>query len=174
VRGEFLASGGRQPPVYLLLSDSSILGFHRGLTKDEARALARELERDASAGRRVDVEKKLRALQNSLEENKAKGQERLRKIQDGQLVTLYRDLHEAARRHAEARGLEIVLHFKEPPPPEANWSPMSIARKKADDPCCKPMWAKEGIDVSEEVLAILNAKAPRVPKTPPGALTGHP
>ena len=126
--------------------------------KAKGEQLAKEAQTPTTApSRREAIEKELKDLQRSVEDNKAEAQKVLVKEQETQLVTLYKDVRIVVDRYAQANGYELVMHYNDVGGDEY-WSPQNIARKMQAG-AAMPMYIANGVDISGPVLTTLNASA---------------
>jgi Skp family chaperone for outer membrane proteins len=124
--------------------------------KAEGKKLAKDMGLPATtAQRREEIEKRLKELQRLIEDNKAEVQKIVVKKQEEQDKVLHRDVQAAARRHARAKDLELVLHYNDAVTIEEFWSPRSIAPRMQAG-ALVPLYVAEGIDISKEIVAALN------------------
>jgi Skp family chaperone for outer membrane proteins len=100
------------------------------------------------------------ALQQELEDLKNKFQTTMARKQGKQLKTLYKDIQEAARRYAQAHDIELVLHYNDASDKKDYWSEANVARKMQAG-ACMPLYAADGLDISKEILTMLNEKLRR-------------
>jgi Skp family chaperone for outer membrane proteins len=139
--------------------------------KKLAESLIKEREvQTTPADRRDVIEKQLRDLQHDIEENKMEAKKMLDKKSDEQLKILYMDVRGAAHRYALAHNFELVLHYNDATTEADYNSPANIARKMQSG-ACMPLYAAPGMDISNEVVAALNAAYPAAPGVVPTAGT---
>jgi Skp family chaperone for outer membrane proteins len=132
--------------------------------KSEAKGLADEAGKPTTTpARREEIENKLKDLQRKVEDNKNDAQKVVGKKQEQQLITLYSDVNTVCKRVAEARGYDMILHFNDATDPKEYWSAQNIARKMQAG-ALMPIYYNPQLDVSNDVLATLNAYAKQNPK----------
>lgn len=132
--------------------------------KAEAKALTDEAAKTGVTNeRREQIENKLKDLQRKVEDNKNEAQKVVGKKQEQQLITLYSDVHTVCKRVAEARGYDMILHFNDATEQKEYWSAQNIARKMQAG-ALMPIYHNPALDVSNDVLATLNAYAKTAPK----------
>jgi Skp family chaperone for outer membrane proteins len=124
-------------------------------------------------------EKYGKAQQRLIEDNQNEAKAAIGKKGDEQMVILYKEVREACQRYAESQGLEMVLHYNDAPlgTPEFD-SPANVARKMQAG-ACMPVYVANGMDISNEILKMLNDKygpvpTPAVTPTNGGATTPKP
>jgi Skp family chaperone for outer membrane proteins len=123
--------------------------------KEELEALRKEGAATTDAERREEIEQKGKEIQRQIEDNKATAQKALKKKQEEQLRILYMDVKTEAEKVAVARGFEMVLHFNDEMTSKDSWSAQCIVRKMQTG-ALMPMYAAPGIDISKEVVTLLN------------------
>jgi Skp family chaperone for outer membrane proteins len=114
----------------------------------------------APAAQKEQAEKEIKVRKRQIEDNVAEFKKALGKRSDDQLVQLYREVEDATSRYASSNGFHVVLQFNEPPTPAERYSPMNIQRKlqaTAATGCCIPVYMAPGLDITDGVVANLNA-----------------
>jgi Skp family chaperone for outer membrane proteins len=123
--------------------------------KARAESLAKQLQDpNVAAEKKPEIEKKLRQTQRKIEDNGAEAKQTLTKRSEEHTKTLYVDVEKAAKRHAAAHDLELVLHYNEVTEEEL-YSPANIARKLQAG-ALMPLYMAPGVDVSKQLLEALN------------------
>lgn len=137
----------------------------------EKRALLEKVTQDAqkpeNASKREQLEADARNLKRELEDNQATGNKMLQHKSEEQLKILYEDVRTAATRYAQAHDFELVFSYNEGITEAEYYSPPNILRKLRDGGCT-PMYFGQGMDVSEQIVQILNGAFGR-PTTPTAA-----
>jgi Skp family chaperone for outer membrane proteins len=121
--------------------------------------------------RREQIERQLKDLQRSVEDNKAEAQKTLGKRQEQQLSILYMDIHNVVTRYAQAHGYEMVLHFNDTTDSKDYWSAQNIARKMQAGGLM-PMYYVGGLDISNNIIATLNASMKSSASAATGSTSG--
>ena len=103
-----------------------------------------------------DVQEKLKKIQREIEDNSAKARKVLGKKGDEEMKMVYMDLEEATKRYAEAHDLDLVMHYNDATTKEECYSVPNISRKLQSG-ALMPLYAAPGMDISEELVKILNA-----------------
>jgi len=133
--------------------------FHKKDT--ELRKQLEELRKKAEAvktappAEREKLEKEAKDIQRQLEDNAAEVKIALGKKSDDEMKILFTDVFDAARRYAAAHEFELVLHYNDAVTPEDFMSPQNIARK-LNTGALMPLYAAPGMDISREVVDMLN------------------
>jgi len=139
--------------------------------KTEGEKLAKDAQQPATtAANRDIIEKRLKELQRLIEDNKAEAQKVLVKEQEAQLVTLYKDIRMVVDKFAVSHGYDLIMHYNDVITPEEYWSPPNIARKMQAG-AAMPMYMSGTVDISDYILATLNASNGGATATP-AASTG--
>jgi Skp family chaperone for outer membrane proteins len=110
-----------------------------------------------AAETRDKLERDIRVARRLLEDDQEEARRKLTKLTDEQTIALYKRVREAATRYARANDLELVLHYNDATAPADLDIPANIHRKM-QAPGCTPLYAAPGIDISKEIVAVLNVK----------------
>lgn len=102
-----------------------------------------------------DTQEKLRKIQRELEDNQLKAKKAMAKKSDEAMKTVYLDIAEAAKRYAAVHDFDVVMHYNDAVTEEELNSPMNIARKLQSG-ALMPMYSAPGIEISDELLGLLN------------------
>ncbi len=75
---------------------------------------------------------------------------------DKETVTLFVVINKAVKGYAKEHGIDLVLCFNDSPEDDpAFLNPAAVARRMQTLPCM-PMYAAPGMDISNEILTLLN------------------
>jgi Skp family chaperone for outer membrane proteins len=134
--------------------------FHKKDTElrkrlEELRKKAEEVKTAPQPGEREKLEREGKDIQRQLEDNAANVKVELGKKSDDEMKILFTDVFDAARRYAAAHEFELVLHYNDAVTPEDFMSPQNIARK-LNTGALMPLYAAPGMDISREVVDMLN------------------
>jgi Skp family chaperone for outer membrane proteins len=121
---------------------------HDGLAAELAGGLA-----DA-AGRRAEIERRIQALRRELEDNRTEVQRLLTARQDEMLRTVSADVEAVTRRYAQAYGLDLVLQYQGEV--DEAGRPSGPSARKLQARSGVPLYAAAGVDISKDIVAILN------------------
>jgi Skp family chaperone for outer membrane proteins len=102
---------------------------------------------------KIDVE--LLNLKHAREDNSAAGKKVLADKSDAGMVTLYIEVANAAKLYAVPRGIELVMHYNDALDQSEMWSAPNIARKLQAGACI-PLYYQPGMDISPQVVQMLN------------------
>jgi Skp family chaperone for outer membrane proteins len=126
--------------------------------KKECEALLKESQKsNFSPERREAIIKRVRELKRDGEDNKLEAQKTIEQKQNAQLKILYADVEDAASRYARAHDLDLVVQYQDAVTEAERHSPQNIARKMQAGPFL-PLYAAPGVDISKEIVAVLNAR----------------
>ena len=120
----------------------------------------------ASAARRELSAEQVRQIKKEMEDEQKRAQAMLTKMDGDALVTMYREVEEAADRLAKAKGLELVLFYTDVVTEADFYKPSTLQRKLSQPGALMPMIVSPGMDITDTVIEMLNrAQAP--PDGPP-------
>jgi Skp family chaperone for outer membrane proteins len=120
-------------------------------------ALAKEAQDPkTTTERRDNLENQGKDLKRKMEDNKAAFQKTVGKKQQDQVKILYLDIYNVVSRYAQAHGYDVVLTFHDAPPTNDYWNPANIAHKMQIE-ALMPMWYNSNLDISNHIVATLNA-----------------
>lgn len=124
---------------------------------DELREKAEEATKAGGSEELKELERQAKDIKKKIEDNSSEAKLKLAKRSDAEMKTLYQDVYDVAREHALARGFDLVLHFNDALTKEDFESTKNVARK-LNTGGLMPVYAADGMDISEEMVAILNRK----------------
>jgi Skp family chaperone for outer membrane proteins len=111
-------------------------------------------------------------LTREIEDKTAEARKMLAPKSETNMVTIYRDIQDAAARYAMSNGFEIVLQYQDGFTPEDYNSPMNIIDKMRQRGCL-PLWYQQGNDISMQVVTSMNEAYKKVNATAaPGGGSG--
>jgi len=126
-------------------------------TKARAEQLAKEARAPTTpANRREEIQNEMKGLQRKVQDLKEEFEKVVGKRQEEQLKILYKDVQDASHRYAMAHNFDLVLHYNDATTSDEYYSGANIARK-IQAGACMPLYAAPGMDISEQVVASLNA-----------------
>ena len=119
-------------------------------------AKVKEAESANAAGKeRLDQE--VRNLQRDMEDIKLRARKEVAALSNDEMVKVYKEVREAAYRHAQAQGFDLVLHFEGPAEKGEVDSPVLVTRNMNAGGCV-PLYWNPALDISGHVLNALNTK----------------
>ncbi|HWG46032.1 MAG TPA: OmpH family outer membrane protein [Gemmataceae bacterium] len=125
---------------------------------------------------REEYERQMTELKRKKEDIDAEAKLAIGKKNDDEMKVLYLDVVQAAQGYAQSRDFDLVLHYNDATTSEEYVSVQNIARK-LNSGALMPLYAGAGMDISKEVVALLNynlsnggaqggaAAAPSAPRT---------
>ncbi len=126
--------------------------------KKECEALSREARSsETTPERREALARRVRTLQREAEDNRLDAQKTVEAKQQAQLKILYADVQDAASRYARAHDLDLVMQYQDSLSEAERRSPQNIARKLQAG-AFLPLYSAPGVDISKEIVAVLNEK----------------
>jgi Skp family chaperone for outer membrane proteins len=118
-----------------------------------------EQKRDAY---KDEYEKQERAIQDF----EKKGRESIKKKSDQQIKILYKEIEDAVIRLAKYRQIDLVMHYNDFVD-EMKDQPANI-RNKFINATLFPMYSAPGIDITKDILTMLNQRSAAATKPPAG------
>lgn len=129
---------------------------------DEMGKLQKTLEAHAKAAEALPAgssreakEQEARNVQRQMEDLKRKVQKEVGQRSNDEMVKVYKEVRDAAFRHAQAYNFDLVLHFEGPADAKEVDSPMLVMRN-INAGGCVPLYWNSSLDISGHVLAALN------------------
>jgi len=119
-------------------------------------ALAKEAEKLEGPARDAK-EQEMRSVQHDMEELKLKVRKEVGQRSNDEMVKVYKEVRDAAYRHAQSQGFDLVLHFEGPADSKEVDSPVLVMRN-INAGGCVPLYWNPSLDISGHVLNALNAK----------------
>jgi RNA polymerase sigma factor (sigma-70 family) len=110
----------------------------------------------AEADRRDELEDQVRQLTREIEDEQERAKRLLNKREGDALTTIYREIEEAARRFAQAQGLELVLFYNEAATEAEFYSPANVQRRLSQPGALMPLVVSPGMDITDRVIDVLN------------------
>lgn len=120
-------------------------------------------------------EQAMRDGQRALEDLDLQARKLIGKKQETQLIQLYKEIHAAVQSYGQQTGFHAIFAYGDPPDQDL-FSFTNINRKMQgmDMGAAVPFYVQTGLDVSNDVLARLNAPYAAAGGTVPGTLTTLP
>jgi Skp family chaperone for outer membrane proteins len=107
--------------------------------------------------RRQEIETKMKADKRDVQDANDEAKAKLAKEASDQMVVLYKEVQAAAMNYAVAHDFDLVFQYNEPLDPKDYYSPGNIARKM-EAGALIPLHYSPGMEISQDVLGMLNAK----------------
>jgi Skp family chaperone for outer membrane proteins len=122
----------------------------------ELRTEMDKAQKDAAGGTDRDgAEQKLKGLKRAMEDLSMEFKKELAKRTDTELVQLYKEVEAMVAQVARYNGFEMVLQYGDVLDKKDAYNPMVI-QKKVFGGMCLPMYAVNGLDISQQVSDNLN------------------
>ncbi len=133
-------------------------------------ARTKQIQDPTLADKRDALEKEIRRLTREKQDKTEEAKVALDKKQGELIVLVYREVDEAVRTYCRQANIELVLHFNDPVTESERNNPANVARKMTQG-ACMPLYMTPTLDISQDIVAALNAKYPVTTSAPAGA--GH-
>jgi Skp family chaperone for outer membrane proteins len=124
--------------------------------KDIQEKKAKEAAATPDAAKKEALEQEGRNLQRDIEDLAAKARKEMNKRGSDMMVQVYKEIRDAAWRHAQSNNFDLVLHFEDGSTAEEMNSAAVIMRKMNAGGCIPLHW-NPALDISGHVLYALNA-----------------
>ena len=124
--------------------------------KDLQEKKTKEAAAAPDPARKEALEQEVRNLQRDIEDLAAKARKEMNKKGSDMMVLVYKEIRDAAWRHAQSNNFDLVLHFEDGSTAEEMNSAAIIMRKMNAGGCIPLHW-NPGLDISGHVLYALNA-----------------
>jgi len=124
--------------------------------KDQQEAKTKALQTTVDAAKKEALETEVRNLQRDIEDLAAKARREMNKKGADMMVVVYKEIRDAAWRHAQSNNFDVVMHFADGTTPEEMNSPQSIVPKMQAGGCV-PLYWNPALDISGHVLFALNS-----------------
>jgi Skp family chaperone for outer membrane proteins len=112
--------------------------------------------------RREELAAVIKDLQRQIEDNAAAAKKIVQMRGEEQMKVLYLDVLDASMRYAKVHDIDLVLHYNDATSKEDFFSAPNIARKLQGG-ALMPLYAAEGLDISKQIVEILNRATPPTP-----------
>jgi Skp family chaperone for outer membrane proteins len=123
--------------------------------RKEAEELSKQITPTTTAEKRAEIERKLKDIQRKVEDNNAEAKVVLGKKTDDEMKIVYMDVVAAAQGYATSHEFDLVLHYNDAVTKEDYFSAANISRKLQSG-ALMPLYAAPGMDISQEVVNLLN------------------
>jgi len=105
---------------------------------------------------REKAEQEVRNLQREMEDIKLKARKEVAQRSTDEMVKVYKEVRDAAWRHAQANGFDLVLHF-EGPADKTEVDSSVLIQRNMNAGGCVPLYWNPSLDISGHVLNALNS-----------------
>jgi Skp family chaperone for outer membrane proteins len=134
-------------------------------------ARTKQLQDPTLADKRDALEKEVRRLTREKQDKTEEAKVALDKKQGELIVLVYKEVDDAVRTYCRQSNIELVLHYNDAVTESDRNNPQNIARKMTQG-ACMPLYMTSSLDISQEIVGVLNAKYPVTTSTPAGG-AGH-
>jgi len=124
--------------------------------KEQQEAKSKAMAASTDESKKLALEQEIKNLQREIEDLAGKARRDLNKKVADMMVIVYREIRDAAFRHAQANNIDLVMHFVDGTTPEEMNSPMAILPKMQGGGCIPLTW-NPGLDISGHILFALNS-----------------
>ena len=142
------------------------------IKKDQAEAEMLGKEMGAATppteARRQEIDTRIKAIKRDMQDANDEAKAKLAKEASDQMVLLYKEVQQAAAHYAAAHDFDMVLQYNEPLDPKDYYSPANIERKMGAGALI-PLYYTANMEISQDVLAMLNASYHAPTVTPASA-----
>ena len=105
-------------------------------------------------------------MERDIKDFEDQGKEQIKKKSDQQIKILYKEIEDAAIRLAKYRNIDLVMHYNDFVN-DLKDQPANIRNKFINAPLF-PVYSAPGVDVTEDILKMLNRKSTAANKPPAG------
>jgi Skp family chaperone for outer membrane proteins len=117
--------------------------------------LAKEMEPLPQGAGRDSKEQEIRNLQREMDDIKLRARKEVQQKGNDEMVKVYKEVRDAAYRHATSNGFDLVLHFDGAADKTEIDSPVLVMRS-INSGGCAPLYWNPSLDISGHVLKVLN------------------
>lgn len=117
---------------------------------------AEQAKPETSATRQQEIEKRMRDIQRQVQDFSEETGARLGKEQFDMLVAVYKEIDEAVKVYAQAKNLEMVLHYNDAVGQDL-YLP-EVFRRRLQNNACLPMYTHPSLDISNQITEMLNRR----------------
>ncbi len=135
-------------------------GYNQQLKAKQAQIEAKAKGIEMKSGpERERIEQDIRDIQRQAEDIKLRARKELTQKSNDEMVKVYKEVRDAAYRHAQSQGYDLVLHFEGPADKSEVDSPVLVMRNMQAG-ACVPLYWNPSLDISGHVLNALNSAIP--------------
>jgi Skp family chaperone for outer membrane proteins len=125
--------------------------------QSEIEGLRKEgVDSKTTEARRQEIENLIRHAQHDIDDANGEAKVKLAKEAQDQMVLLYQEVQKAASKYAAAHDFDLVLQYNEPLDPKDYYSATNVERKMGAGALI-PLYYSSGMEISQDVLTMLNA-----------------
>jgi Skp family chaperone for outer membrane proteins len=132
--------------------------------KDQYEEFEKELKKPGvDADKREEIGKSMRDTQRTLQNLTEDYKKVLKDFEGKSFKTIYNDVNNMAERYAKAHGFELVMHFNDGTTEDEANTDANVGRKMGLG-ALFPVYVTPGMDISIEVIALLNKEIAPAPE----------
>lgn len=118
----------------------------------------------ATAEQRESIGRQIKDLQRQAQDKSEEYNGLLQKHQFDHMVATYKDIQDAVSAYARPRGIEMVMHYQDGIGSEM-YMPQFFGRRMSNG-AFMPIYTAPGMDITDEVIRMLNSKMPSAAASP--------
>jgi Skp family chaperone for outer membrane proteins len=106
------------------------------------------------------------AIQRQMQDIADEAKNTLGKQEGDEMVIIYREIATAVGQFALSNDIDLVMHYNDATTPEEMNSMPNIQRKMVTGPCIPLYYKPNDVDISAQILTMLNSRYTATPTTP--------
>jgi Skp family chaperone for outer membrane proteins len=131
--------------------------------EEQMREVQKELrEPSLPQEKRDPLQKRLQQLTEAIQQNSKSAREALQEKNNKNMVAISAALETATRRYAEVHDLDVVMCYADAFTAEDRQNPVRV-ELKLKSAACWPIFAAAGVDISKEIVALLESEGKATP-----------
>jgi Skp family chaperone for outer membrane proteins len=131
-------------------------------------------EAKTSPEEREKIEYRMKQLQLDAQQKEEEAKKELVKINGDAAKMIYKEVEDAVNSYARSNSLELVLFYNDAITAEDYYHPANIQRKLTTPAAMMPMFVTPGMDISNSIVATLNARVAPTAAAPVAPPAGAP
>lgn len=115
------------------------------------------------AAERDNASKQALVVKRHLEDLTNEANKKIMEVSQRQVLQVYREIEDVIESYAKANGIHMVMHYADPIDPSEKYSAPNIHRKLngcSNVGACGPIYIAPNIDISQEIVNVLNERYP--------------
>jgi Skp family chaperone for outer membrane proteins len=121
------------------------------------------------AEERDKIEHRMRQLQVDAQNKEDEAKKELIKMNGDAATMIYKEVEAAVSLYARSNNIELVLFYNDAVTEDDYYHPVNLQRKLTQPAAVMPLFVTPGMDISNQIVANLNAKYPPTAAAPPAA-----
>lgn len=118
---------------------------------------------------REKIEHRMRQLQVDAQNKEDEAKKELIKMNGDAATMIYKEVEAAVSLYARSNNIELVLFYNDAVTEEDYYHPVNLQRKLTQPAAVMPIFVTPGMDISNQIVANLNAKYAPTAAAPPAA-----